>query len=46
MELTQKKEVLFEQTSAMSSLVHVDEKKYESETIVRAFVYFATPIAL
>ena len=42
MERTQKKDVLLEQISAMSSLVHVGDKKYESETIVRAFVYFIT----
>ena len=46
MERTQKKEVLLEQISAMSSLVHVGDKKYESYTIVRAFVYFATSCAL
>ena len=46
MERTQKKEVLLEQISAMSSLVHVGDNKYESETIVRAFVYFATSRAL
>ena len=46
MERTQKKEVLPEQISTMSSLVHVGDKKYESETIVRAFVYFDTSRAL
>ena len=40
MERTQKKEVLLEQISAMSSLVHVGDEKYESETIVRAFCVF------
>ena len=45
-ERTQKKEVLLEQISVMSSLVHVGDRKYESETIVRAFVYFATSRAL
>ena len=46
MERTQKKEVLLEQISAMSSLFHMGDKKYEAETVVRALVYFATPRAL
>ena len=41
-----KEGVLLEQIFAMSSLVHVGNRKYESETIVRAFVYFATSRAL
>ena len=45
-ERTKKREVLLEQIFAMSSLVHVGDKKYRSETIVRAFVYFATSHAL
>ena len=41
MEKNQKKDVLLEQIFAMSSLVHVGDKKYNAETIIRAFKYFA-----
>ena len=42
MEKNQKKQVLLEQVFAMSPLVCVGDKKYNTETIVRAFDYFAT----
>ena len=32
---------LLEQIFALSSLVHVGDKKYKAETIIRAFEYFA-----
>ena len=41
MEKNQKKDVLLEQIFAISSLVHVGDKKYKAETIIRAFEYFA-----
>ena len=37
----QKEDVLLEQIFAMSSVVHVGDKKYKAETIIRAFEYFA-----
>ena len=42
MEKCRKKEVILEQISAMSSVVRVGDKKYEAETVIRAFEYFAT----
>ena len=41
-EKSHKKEILLEQISAMNSLVHVGDRKYECTTIIRAFEYFAT----
>ena len=40
LEIDQKKSVLLEQVTSMSSLIQVGDKKYTSVVIVRAFEYF------
>ena len=40
LEIDQKKSVLLEQVTSMSSLIQVDDKKYTPAVIVRAFEYF------
>ena len=42
MEKTQKKHVLLEQISSMSSIIHVGDRRYDSEAVIRAFEYFTT----
>ena len=46
MEKSVKKDVIIQQISAMGSLVHIGDKKYKPEMIIRAFEYFATSRSL
>ena len=46
MEKSVKKDVIMQQISAMGSLLHIGDKKYKPDMIIRAFEYFATSRSL